>query len=93
MLGHPAFVPAHYGSYAQAQALFAEEGVAAVSGADADDFARFREVGDVSVFGVARPENVVFGRVNRLADGVHAGNEFAVFAENVEHLGRNARQT
>ena len=68
VLGHPAFVPAHYGSYAQAQALFAEEGVAAVSGADADDFARFREVGDVSVFGVARPENVVFGRVNRLAD-------------------------
>ena len=25
--------------------------------------------------------------------GVHAGNEFAVFAENVEHLERNARQT
>ena len=44
VLGHPAFVPGDVGGDAEGEAFFAKQGVAAVTGAIAPDFARLGEV-------------------------------------------------
>ena len=91
MFGHPAFVSAHCGSYAQRKALFAQQGIAAVPGTNTHNQAFFREMDNIRVFRIARPSNVFFTFGERLAYRVHARNEFAVGAENVENLRGNAR--
>ena len=84
MLGEPALVPRHHRGDAQREALLAEQRVAAVAGAVRPDLARLREVRDRGVVGVARPRHVGGARLERGADGVHAGHERAVRPERVE---------
>ncbi len=62
MLGHPALVAGHHRGDAQREALLAEQGVAAVAGAERPDLARLGVVDDVLVVRVARPRDVVAGR-------------------------------
>ena len=93
VLGEPAVVAGHDGSNAKSETLFAEEGVAAVAGTEALDFAGFGEVHDVFVVGVAWPGDIFLAGCKWGADGVHAGNPLIV-AEGVEcalaHAGHDA---
>jgi hypothetical protein len=58
VLGHPSFVPGNVRGNAKGETFFAEQGVAAVTGAIAPDFACFGEVDDVFV-DVARPRDIL----------------------------------
>ena len=92
MLGHPALVAGLDAGDTQRKALLAEQRVAAVTGAERPDFTGFREVGDILlVHRRARPDAVVgFAGSQRFADRMHARDEFAVVAEDIEHLGADA---
>ena len=50
MLGHPAFVSAQIGGYAQSKALFAQQDVSAVTGVDGNNGVVLRELADISLF-------------------------------------------
>ena len=92
MLGHPAFVAGLHRRNAQGEALLAQQSVAAVTGAVGPDLAGFGEVSDV--FFIHRrtgPDAVVaLAGAERLADGVDAGNKFAVLAEHFKNFGADA---
>ncbi len=47
MLGHPTFLSAQIGAYAQSQALLSKKNVAAVSGIDGPDGVIFRKMRDI----------------------------------------------
>src|SRR5260370_39369576 len=66
VLGHPALVTGHVGGDAKGEAFFAEQGVAAVTGPVAPDFARLWEVDDVFI-GVARPGDILLPGLKRSA--------------------------
>ena len=92
VLGQPALVLPHLGSDAQRQALFAQQGVAAVARAIAPDFARFREVDDVFRRRVAGPGGGIGGTLGqRCAHGVHAGHESAIGPQHIPHFAAHAR--
>ena len=59
VLGQPALVAGHRRGDPQREALLAEQGVAAVAGAEGPDLARLGEVDDVLVVGVAGPGHVL----------------------------------
>ncbi len=71
VLGHPAFVARDVAGNAQGEALFAEQRVAAVTGAVAPDFARFGEVDDVLGV-VLRPWHVGLAGRERRSNAVDA---------------------
>ena len=50
MLGHPAFVSALIGGYAQSKALFAQQNVSAVTGVDRNNGVVLGELADISLF-------------------------------------------
>ena len=77
VFSHPLVLAGDGGGDAQGQALFAEQGVAAVTGTEGPDFFRFREVADVLFF-VAGPRHVNLAVRKRSAHGVEAGNECPV---------------
>ena len=84
MLGHPALVARHRRGDPQREALLAEQGVAAVAGAEGPDLPRLGVVDDVLVVLVAGPGDVLDALGQRHPDRVHAGDELAVGAELVE---------
>ncbi len=90
MFGQPALVAGHVRGDAQREALLAEQGVAAVARAVGPDLAGFRVVHDVLDGRVARPGDILLAGFERGADGMHAGDEFAIGAEHVKHLGAHA---
>ena len=90
MFGQPTLVARHVGGDAQREALLAEQGVAAVAGTVGPDFAGFRVVHDVLDGRVARPGHILLAGFQRGADGMHAGDEFAIGAEHVKYLGAHA---
>ena len=91
VFGEPAFIAGLNGGNTESEALLAEEGVAAVTGTERPDFTGFGEVSDVFLFdGGAGPDTVIaFTFGEGFADGVDAGDEFAV-AEDVEDFGTDA---
>ena len=82
VLGQPALVAAHVGGDAQRKAFFAQQRIAAVARAIRPDFAGLGVVHDVLGF-VARPAHVLLACLQRRTHGVHAGHEFAVFAQHL----------
>ena len=64
VLGHPPLVPGNVGGNAKGETFFAKQGVAAVTGTIAPDFARFGEVDDVFV-GVAWPRDILLTSLER----------------------------
>jgi hypothetical protein len=88
VFGQPAFVAGHRRSDAQRQALFAEQGIAAVAGAIRPDFAGFgiMDYGLTADVRLARPRHVFLTGGQRRADRMHAGDEEAVAAQRVEHF-------
>ena len=84
MFSQPALLACHVGGDAQGEALLAEQGVAAVTRAVRPDFTGFRVMHDVLDGRVARPLGILLARFERRADGMHAGDEFAIAAEHVE---------
>ncbi len=52
MLGHPALIFAQVRSNAESKALFAQQHISAVAGVDGNNGVVFREVADVTLFGV-----------------------------------------
>ena len=91
MFGQPSFIASLNGGDAQSQTFLTQQGVAAVTGTERPDFTRFGEVRDIGVVGVARPCNVLNAVNQRHADGMHAGDERTVFAQNVQNLLPRAR--
>ena len=65
VLGHPALFARHHAGDAQRKTLFAEQGVAAVAGADAPNQFFFGEMQDVAAHGI------------EIAERVQARNKFA----------------
>ncbi len=87
VLGHPALAPGHGRGDAQREALLAEQGVAAVAGAERPDQVLVREVGDVLLLHRrAGPGNVLLAGLERRTDRVQAGHELALFAQRLDDL-------
>ena len=92
VLGHPALALRHRRGDAQREALLAQQRVAAVARAVRPDQVLLREVADVLLLHRrARPGHILLPRRERRADRVQAGNEFAVGAQRLDHLGADAR--
>ena len=85
VLGEPALLVRHDRGDAQREALLAEQGIAAVAGAERPDLARLREVRD-RLGRVAGPGHIVLAGLERSAERVHAGDELAVVAQLGERL-------
>ena len=77
MFGHPSLVASHSGGDTEGEAFFAQQGIPAVTGAEAHDETLFGEVGDVGVLRVAGPGDILFTSRKRLADRVEAFDESA----------------
>ena len=86
MLGHPAVAAGHGRGDAQRVALLAQQGVAAVAGAEGPDLVGLREVGDVLLV-VAGPGGVLLVLGQRGADGVDGRDPGAALGDEV-HGGR-----
>ena len=84
MLGQPALFLAHSRGDAQRKALLAQQGVA-VARAIGPDFTRFGVVNDVLGLAAGPGGLVLLAVLQRCADGMHAGHEFAVGADHVVH--------
>jgi hypothetical protein len=91
VLGKPALIVRHHRGDAQRKALLAEQGIAAVAGAERPDLARFRKMNDPLLFFVARPGHVLRARRERRAHRMHAWHELAVFTEPLRHGAADAR--
>src|SRR3990172_826681 len=91
VLGQPAVVAPHDGSYAQAETLFSEQGVAAVAGAERPDLARLGKLNNVLVLLVAGPRHVLLTGFERRPDRVYAWHEVTILAEHVPDLDAHAR--
>ncbi|CVN70124.1 Uncharacterised protein [Streptococcus pneumoniae] len=86
VLGEPGLVPGHHGGDAQRVALLAEQGVAAVAGAEGPDGALLGEVHDPLGL-VARPRHVLLARLQRGAHGVHGRHVEGLLAGHlVQHV-------
>jgi hypothetical protein len=89
----PSIVARHHRRDAERKALLSEQRVAAVARPEAPDLAGLREVHDV-LLGVARPDDVVLGVLDRRAHRVEARDEVAVLADDLEcarpHAGHDA---
>ncbi len=89
----PAFVAGLDGSNAEGVAFFSEECVAAVAGADGEDFAGFGEVADVFILGIVWPGDVGLVRCRRArsqAERMNAADEIGGVAEGIQHFGADA---
>ena len=91
MLGEPALVARHHRGDAQRQALFAEQGIAAIAGAEGPDFARFGKLDDPFLFLTTGPGDVLRSGHKRRANRMHARHECAVFAKMVYDRPAHAR--
>ena len=72
-------------------AFLAEQRIAAVSRSERDNLARFGEVADVLVLGVAWPGGVLLVRRQGGAHRVQSLHEIAVGTEHLEDSGSDAR--
>ena len=91
MLGEPPLVARLDRGDAQGVALLAEQGVAAVAGAERPDLACLREVADVLRARVAGPGRVGGVLGQRGADRVQAPHELSVRSQRLEHRGADPR--
>ena len=93
MFRHPAFLFGDGGGDAEREAFFAEQCVAAITGAVRPDRRFVGKMNDVFVFriGFARPRDIGLAGLERRADGVQAGNERTGQAQLVEHRLAHAR--
>ncbi len=83
VLGEPALVPGHHRGDAQGVAFLAQQGVAAIAGAERPDLPVLWEMNDV--FGlVAGPGHIALARAQRPAYGVHRRHEEAVITQGVQ---------
>ena len=90
---HPAFLFGDGGGDAEGETFFAEQRVAAITGAVRPDQRLVGEMNDVFVFRIrfARPGNIGLTRLERRPHGMQARDERAVRAELVEHGLAHAR--
>jgi len=85
VLSQPALFPGLYRGDAQREAFFAQQGIAAVSGAEGDNLAGFREMGDVLlVHRGAGPGQVRLPVGQGRADRMHTFDEFGALVDLVE---------
>ena len=91
MFSQPALVARLNGGDTQSQTFFTQQRVAAVTGTVRPDLAGFGEVGNIFLIQrSAGPDAVVgFTGGQRFADGVDAGDKFAV-AQHIQHFGADA---
>ena len=86
VFGQPTLFASHAGRDAQGQALFAQQGIAAVARTVRPNFASFWVVNDVLDGRVARPRSGVFGAIHqRCTHGVQAGHKLAIGTNHIKN--------
>ena len=85
MLGQPPPFTRHDRGDAQGEALFAEQGVAAVAAAVRPDHLLFGKVDDIAVLRVAGPGHILFTGPQGFAHRMQAGDE-GIVAQDIQHL-------
>ena len=91
VFGHPTLVACHGGGDAQSEAFFPEQGIAAVTRAEAHDQALFGKMGDVCLGRVAGPGDILLSRLERATHRVQAFHKHAGFFDLGVNLGAHAR--